>query len=168
MAYQATIKKQDLCAIFDIKGKAGAVAQRLWHLDLQLPENANTASAKGGQHLCWVGEGHWILLANANYERQLHDSLSPDDPDMECRVVMVSDVYAFFSVTGDEADDILAIASPLDTRQPIFADNGATFTELFGIRALVLRQSDGYNIAVERSYADMITQYFDKISKGGR
>ena len=66
MAYQATIKKQDLCAIFDIKGKAGAVAQRLWHLDLQLPENANTASAKGGQHLCWVGEGHWILLANAN------------------------------------------------------------------------------------------------------
>ena len=46
------------------------------------------------------------------------------------------------------------------------SDDGATYTEFFGIRALVVRQSDGYIIAVERSYADMITAYFDKISIG--
>jgi hypothetical protein len=31
---------------------------------------------------------------------------------------------------------------------------------------LVIRLSDGYIVAVERSYADMITAYFDKVSTG--
>jgi hypothetical protein len=32
----------------------------------------------------------------------------------------------------------------------------------------VLRWPDGYLAAVERSYADMISAYFDKISTGSR
>ena len=46
----------------------------------------------------------------------------------------------------------MAIASPLDKAQDI-SENGATFSELFGIRALILRQPDGFIVAVERSYA---------------
>ena len=99
-------------------------------------------------------------------ESQLLDSLTPNDPSPDCRIVHVSDAYNIFTVVGKQADEILAIASPLDTRQTKFADDGATYTEFFGIRALVVRQSEGYTIAVERSYADMITAYFDKISKG--
>ncbi|MGB2107405.1 MAG: sarcosine oxidase subunit gamma, partial [Candidatus Puniceispirillum sp.] len=71
-----------------------------------------------------------------------------------------------FTVVGEQADDIMAIASPLDTRSVKFADNGATYAEFFGIRGLIVRLSDGYIVAVERSYADMITAYFDKVSTG--
>ena len=35
MGYQATIKKQGLSAIFDIKGDASAVAKRLSQLDIK-------------------------------------------------------------------------------------------------------------------------------------
>ena len=166
MAYQATIKKHGLLAIFDIKGDASAVAKRLSQLGFSLPENKNMAIEKDGQHLCWIGETHWLLLAPAEKEAQLLDSLVPHDPALDCRVVLVSDAYSFFSVRGNQADDILAIASPLDIRRINFPDNAASYTELFGIRALVLRRQNGYSIAVERSYADMVSVYFDKVLTG--
>ena len=166
MGYQATIKKQGLLAIFDIKGDASAVAKRLSQLGFSLPENKNMAVEKDGQYLCWIGETQWLLLAPAEKEAQLLDSLVPHDPALDCRVVLVSDAYSFFSVRGNQADDILAIASPLDIRRINFPDNAASYTELFGIRGLVLRRQNGYSIAVERSYADMVSVYFDKVLTG--
>lgn len=166
MSYQTNIKKQGLSAIFDIKGNTSAVSQRISHLGLPMPTVANTASARDGQYLCWVGEDHWILLAPADQENHLLESLALNDPALDCRIVHVSDAYSIFTVVGEQADDIMAIASPLDTRPAKFADNGATYAEFFGIRGLVIRLSDGYIVAVERSYADMITAYFDKVSTG--
>ena len=166
MGYQATIEKQDLLAVFDIKGDASAVAKRVSHLGMPLPASANTLTAKDGHQLCWVGEDHWLLLAPVKKETGLLGSLNPHDPALDCRVVLVSDAYTFFTVTGNQADDILAIASPLDTRRINFPDNAAAFSELFGIRGLMLRRPDGYSIAVEHSYADMVTIYFDKVLTG--
>ena len=168
MGYQATIKKQAMWAIFDIKGNASAVAKRLADVGLSLPSSANTAYAKNGQHLCWIGEDHWLLLAPSEIEFQLLERLDPQNSSLDCRIVHVSDAYTLFKVTGNHADDILAIASPLNTRQQNFPIDGATYTEFFGIRGLVLRWPDGYLAAVERSYADMITTYFDKVMTGSR
>ena len=166
MAYQAIIEKQGLSTIFDIKGDASAVAKRLSQLGLTLPASANMSIEKDGQHLYWIGETHWLLLAPVEKEAQLLESLTPHDPALDCRIVLVSDAYSFFSVRGDQADDILAIASPLDIRRINFPDNAASYTELFGIRGLVLRRQNGYSVAVERSYADMVSVYFNKVLTG--
>ena len=166
MGYQATIKKLGLSAIFDIKGDASAASKRISHLGLVLPFEVNTATEKDGQYLCWVGENHWLLLAPAEKENQLLDTLAPHDPAMDCRIVLVSDAYTFFTVTGNQADEILAIASPLDIRLINFPENAATYSELFGIRSLIMRRQNGYLIAVERSYTDMIAIYFKKVLTG--
>ena len=71
MGYQATIKKQAMWAIFDIKGNASAVEKRISDIGLSLPSSQNTAHAKKGQHLCWIGEKHWLLLAPVEMEDQL-------------------------------------------------------------------------------------------------
>lgn len=166
MGYHAQIREEALWAIFDIKGDAKAVAKRLSRLNLSLPARANTANEKDGQYLCWIGEGHWLLLAPGESEFQFLERLAPHDPSTDCRIVHVSDAYSLFTVTGKQVDDILAIASPLDTRQKKFPPDGVGFTELFGIRGLVLRRTDGYLIGVERSYSDMISVYFKKILTG--
>ena len=166
MGYQATIKKLGLSAIFDIKGDASAASKRISHLGLVLPSEVNTATEKDGQYLCWVGENHWLLLAPAEKENQLLDTLAPHDPAMDCRIVLVSDAYTFFTVTGNQADEILAIASPLDIRLINFPENAATYSELFGIGGLIMRRQNGYLIAVERSYTDMIAIYFEKVVTG--
>ena len=166
MGYQATIKKLGLSAIFDIKGDASAASKRISHLGLVLPSEVNTATEKDGQYLCWVGENHWLLLAPAEKENQLLDTLAPHDSAMDCRIVLVSDAYTFFTVTGNQADEILAIASPLDIRLINFPKNAATYSELFGIGGLIMRRQNGYLIAVERSYTDMIAIYFKKVVTG--
>lgn len=166
MGYQATIKKLGLSAIFDIKGDASAASKRISHLGLVLPSEVNTATEKDGQYLCWVGENHWLLLAPAEKENQLLHTLAPHDPAMDCRIVLVSDAYTFFTVTGNQADEILAIASPLDIRLINFPKNAATYSELFGIGGLIMRRQNGYLIAVERSYTDMIAIYFKKVVTG--
>ena len=166
MGYQATIKKLGLSAIFDIKGDASAASKRISHLGLVLPSEVNTATEKDGQFLCWVGENHWLLLAPAEKENQLLDTLAPHNPAMDCRIVLVSDAYTFFTVTGNQADEILAIASPLDIRLINFPKNAATYSELFGIGGLIMRRQNGYLIAVERSYTDMIAIYFKKVVTG--
>ena len=166
MGYQAIIKKLGLSAIFDIKGDASAASKRISHLGLVLPSEVNTATEKDGQHLCWVGENHWLLLAPAEKENKLLDTLAPNDPAMDCRIVLVSDAYTFFTVTGNQADEILAIASPLDIRLTNFPKNAATYSELFGIGGLIMRRQNGYLIAVERSYTDMIAIYFKKVLTG--
>jgi len=166
MGYQATIKKLGLSTIFDIKGNASAASKRISHLGLALPSEPNTATEKDGQHLCWVGEDHWLLLAPAEKENQLLDTLAPHNPAMDCRIVLVSDAYTFFTVTGNQADEILAIASPLDIRLINFPKNAATYSELFGIGGLIMRRQNGYLIAVERSYTDMIAIYFKKVVTG--
>ena len=63
-------------------------------------------------------------------------------PALDCRIVLVSDAYSFFTVRGNQADDILAIASPLDTRRINFADNGSILHRIIwhpGPRASPLR-----------------------------
>ena len=166
MGYQATIKKLGFSAIFDIKGDASAASKRISHLGLVLPSEVNTATEKDGQYLCWVGENHWLLLAPAEKENQLLETLAPHDPAMDCRIVLLSDAYTFFTVTGNQADEILAIASPLDIRLINFPKNAATYSELFGIGGLIMRRQNGYLIAVERSYTDMIAIYFEKVVTG--
>ena len=166
MGYQATIKKLGLSAIFDIKGDASAASKRISHLGLVLPSEVNTATEKDEQYLCWVGENHWLLLAPAEKENQLLDTLAPHDSAMDCRIVLVSDAYTFFTVTGNQADEILAIASPLDIRLINFPENAVTYSELFGIKGLIMRRQNGYLIAVERSYTDMIAIYFEKVLTG--
>ena len=161
MGYQATIEKQGMWTIFDIKGDASAAAKRMASLGLSLPASTNRAKAKDGQHLCWIGEDHWLLLAPAEMENEVLERLDPHHSSLDCRIVHVSDAYTLFTITGQQADDILA-------RRKNFPYSGAAYTEFFGIRGLVLRWPDGYLAAVERSYADMISAYFDKISTGSR
>ena len=163
MGYQISIERQALEAAFDIKGAETAVASQLSPLGLSLPSDKNTTSQANDITLCWIGRDHWLLLAPAEMETRLQASLVSDDATLDCRVVLVSDFFTFFNITGPQANDIMTIASPLDTRLKIFPENGATFSELFGIRGLILRQPNGFTVAVERSYADMVAAYFSKI-----
>ncbi|MGI9388411.1 MAG: sarcosine oxidase subunit gamma, partial [Boseongicola sp.] len=59
-----------------------------------------------------------------------------------------------------DADQIMSIASPLDLHPSVFPENGATFSEVFGLKALILRQPEGFCVAVEQSFGDMIEDYF--------
>ena len=151
MAYNVQISGLALTAMFDLKGPQTSVGRWLTAKDPAFPEVPNTASAANELELYWIGKDHWIL--RAPLEREADILSRPVAGDIS--VVLISDTLSFFRVAGPDAADILAIASPLDTRLNAFPGTGVTFTEAFGLKALVIRRPVGFDLTVERSFADV-------------
>lgn len=85
---------------------------------------------------------------------------------VDISIVLVSDTLKFFNIDGPDADQIVAIACPLDIHPSVFPHHGATYTEAFGLKALLMRVPGGFEIAVESSFADMIDDYFVRATAG--
>ena len=107
---------------------------------------------------------HWLVRAPLEQEDALLSALLADPPARDTLILAVSDLYAFFVIAGPQAGQILAIASPLDVDPSVFPAGAATFTEAFGQKVLVLRRGTAFEIAVERSYAPMMNDYFFRIN----
>lgn len=164
MGYDVSIERTGLRCVLDVKGVAAAAADRLKRAGLPMPKTPNSSAAAEGRRVCRVGPEHWLVVAPAGDEEALLGALAPGDPDPDCRVVHASDAYEFFAVTGADAMEIMAVASPLDTRPGAFAADGAGFAEFLGIKALVMREAEGFAVAVERSYGDMVAEYLARVA----
>ena len=55
----------------------------------------------------------------------------------------------------------MSIASPLNLNKDSFTSESATFSEIFGLKALILRNGDGYQFAVDQSFGNMVSDYLD-------
>ncbi len=159
MSYDATITRVGAMALFDLKGAQTDLAEWAGEVLPPFPTTPNTAGQKGDAELLHVGRNHWLLRAPLECESEFEMALRPEIAPPEISVVRVSDTQTFFSVTGPDADQIMSIASPLDVHPSVFPENGATFSEAFGLKALILRQPEGFWLAVEQSFGDMIEDY---------
>ena len=151
MVYEVKINRQEISALFDIKGNLQDVKELLAHFFQEIPEEANTSISKSGKTLMYIGKGNWVLRGPIEEE--------------EVSVVLVSDTLTFFSVSGTGAKDIMAIASPLDFYETKFRENSVTFSEVFGIKALIKRVENGFEFGVDQSYGDMVEDYLSKSIK---
>jgi len=159
MRYDVNIERLGLSAVIDLQGNAEAITAWAGSGLPPMPETPNTASEANGLSLYWIARERWLLRAAIDREDELLAITRPDQAPLELSAVVVSDSLQFFSIIGPHAGDIVSIASPLDHHPSVFPANGATYTDLFGIRGLVIRQPAGFEIAVERSFADLIADY---------
>ncbi|MCR9136101.1 MAG: sarcosine oxidase subunit gamma [Alphaproteobacteria bacterium] len=163
MGYHAHIERLDTSAIIDLKGRKDALVD--WKgSDLPaIPERPNTATDANGLELYWIGNDHWLLRAPLDREEDILRTFDPGSAPHDVSAVLVSDTLVFFSITGPDAGQILSIVSPLDIALEAFTQNGVSYSEAFGLKALIIRRTEGYELAVERSYADMAQSYFTRI-----
>jgi len=162
MGYDVSINRQGVSAIFDIKGSRDAVSKWVGAGLPAFPATPNTHTQQDARTLMYIGPNHWLLRSVIEDEPALDGLLRPDQAPADISIVRVSDTLTFFSINGPDAGDIMAIASPLDTDQSVFARNAATYSEAFGVKALVLRKSDGFELAVEQSFGNMIADYLSR------
>ncbi len=166
MAYQATTRTLPQCAVIDLKGHATDIEPRLQALGL--PAAVAGRAVRGGTiELLKAGPEHWLLLAPLDQEDRLLHALQVNALAADSLVLGVSDLYQFFAIEGGDARQLVAVASPLDADPVAFPDDGATFTEAFGLKALLLRRPNGFDLAIERSHAPMLADYFSRINPGG-
>jgi len=162
MRYQVTLDNAKSCGVLDLQGSYQALSHWPSATNFTFPELPNTFVTFGPQTLYWVGRQHWLLRTELAQEQSLLALANkPDIPD-EVSVVQVSDSLSFLRIRGPDADQVLSIASPLDIHKSVFPENGASYSEAFGIKALVIRCADGFELAVDRSYLDMIEDYLTR------
>lgn len=158
MPYSAQIKRLSPYALFDLKGTKEDLAA--WAQALPaFPSQPNTLTHSNGVALCLTGPNRWLLRADLAREDDLLGVLRPEEAPPEISIVRVSDTLTFFRITGADAEQIVSIGCPLDLHADVFGNDAITYTELFGIKALILRCDDGFECAVEQSFGDMIADY---------
>jgi len=162
MSYEVQIKRGGLEALVDLQGSAQAIANWVEAGFPGFPTEPNTASTAGELSLYWIAPERWLLRAPIDQESRLIEITRPDTAPLEISIVLVSDTLRFFHIEGPDAAQIVAIACPLDTHASTFPSNGASYTEIFGIKGLLVRRDDGFDIAIESSFVDMIEDYLDR------
>ena len=164
MSYDVHINRQDISALFDLKGDQDALRRWCGQSLPEFPDAANRLSSSEGATLYSIGRNHWILRAEFQREEALLAALKPDSAPADISIVRISDTLTFFGVTGPDCADIMSIACPLDLHPAVFGETTASFTEVFGLKALVRRLPGGFEFAVEQSFGDMIADYLARAS----
>jgi|TARA_B110000908_G_scaffold11636_1_gene13617 sarcosine oxidase subunit gamma len=165
MAYNVNIQRLDISALVDFKGKVQAVKKFAGAHLPDFPEQPNTLTQMDGRTLAFIGRDHWLLRADIAEENTILAALSIDQAPADVSIVPVSDTMTFFQVTGPDADDIMSIGCPLDLHPRVWGTNAISFSEFFGLRALVQRIEAGFEVGVEQSFGDMVADYLAR-SKG--
>lgn len=166
--YNVTLERQKLCTVVELQGPMQEVADLPGLLPPEFPSTPNTyeKSPDSDKTLYWIGPQRWLLRAALNQEAELKRLLAEQQLPDAVSAVLVSDSLSFFKITGIDASAVISIASPLDVHSSVFPDNGASYTEAFGLKALVIRcdtgTSKGFEVVVERSYTDMLYDYFQR------
>ena len=135
--------------------KEGIFVQRFQTLSNRFSEN-------NGVFLCHIGPDHWLLRAPLNREAALNAQLKPADAPADISVVRISDTQTFFRITGPEVAEVISIGCPMDVHKTAFPLNGVSFSEFFTVKALILRNTSGFDVAIEQSYANMIADYLNR------
>jgi len=164
MHYQVTLERQKLCTVVELQGPLQEVSNLPGLLPLKFPSIPNTyeKSPDSDRTLCWIGPQRWLLRAELDQEADLKRILNERELPDTVSAVLVSDSLSFFKITGVDASAVISIASPMDVHPSVFPYNGASYTEAFGLKALVIRCDEEFEVAVERSYADMLHDYFQR------
>lgn len=163
MAYDVTITRLPMRALFDLKGSREMLSQCCGDLLPPFSAQPNRMSESGGRRLMSTGPDHWLLMAPLDDEAALAAALQPEGAPQDIAITGLSDTLTFFAVAGPEVQEVMAVATPLDLHPASFPADAATWAEAFGIKALIRRIDDGFEIAIDRSYADWFEDVLKRV-----
>jgi sarcosine oxidase, subunit gamma len=168
---QVQIQEEALLGCINLRGlPSNAILQQALqtHLQLSLPQAANTASSVGHITAYWLGPDEHLLVMprnkTANAAKQLHDAFAGH----ELSVVEVSGAYTQLSLRGKDVRSLLLRGCPLDLHPRAFAAGQCAQTHL--AKAPVLLHclasdpengSDHFKLIVRRSFAPYVATWLD-------
>jgi sarcosine oxidase subunit gamma len=162
MVYDVNLQRLGIRAVIDLQGDENAIADWVKGDLPPFPGKPNSFTSQYDLTLCWIAPQRWLLCSSIDKEVRMLALTQPATAPIDISLVQVSDTLCFFSITGADATEIISIASPLDQHSSVFPSNGVSYTNIFGIKGLLMRTEDGFEIAVESSYADMIEDYLTR------
>ena len=159
MGYDVQIQQPQLNAVVDLQGSPLALGNWIKSGLPPFPETPNSASTSDGFSLYWIAPERFLLRSNIENEERMLDITQADSAPADISLVLVSDSFRFFKIIGADAGEIVSTACSMDHHFSVFPQNAVSYTNIFGIKGLLIRVEEGFEIAVESSFADMIADY---------
>jgi sarcosine oxidase subunit gamma len=159
MGYNVQVQRSQLNAVLDLQGSAQAIGSWVKTGLPPFPETPNSASTSDGLSLYWIAPERFLLRSEIENEARMLEITQLASAPVDISVVLVSDSFRFFKITGADAGEIVSTACSMDHHLCGFPQNGVSYTNIFGIKGLLIRIEEGFEIAVESSFADMIADY---------
>jgi len=159
MGYDVQIHQPQLDAVVDLQGSPQALETWVESGLPPFPESPNSATTRDGLSLYWIAPERFLLRSSIENEERMLDITQADSAPANISLVLVSDSFRFFKIIGADAGEIVSTTCSMDHHLSVFPANGVSYTNIFGIKGLLIRIEEGFEIAVESSFADMIADY---------
>ena len=108
----------------------------------------------GNTEIIHAAPEQWLVCAPIEEEADLLRAVRPDDNAAPMSLVEVSDAFRFFVVQGPDMLAQMSEMTSLNVRR--MQVPSATFTEAYGLKAIVVRRADRFEVGFDSSYAAMI------------
>ena len=162
MTYDVEFTQLAMMTLYDLKGRSEDIAAWCGDAIPPFPTAPLSLTRHAQSELLWLAPNHWILRAPLEKENVLDEALKPNDAPANISIVRTSDSLVFFALHGVDLAEVMAVASPLDIHPSKLAEGSAAFSEVFGIKALVMGNASDIEIGVERSFGPMIADYLQR------
>ncbi len=133
-------------------------------LGLVLPPAANTVTSSAELHIFWLGPDEWLIHLPLESVEEKSNALREALDHQHTAITEVSDYFSVLQLSGPLAREIIASASPFDTRPQHFT-NGECAQTRFGHASILLWPLEGspaFGLQVRWSYAQYVYDYLSQ------
>ncbi len=130
-------------------------------LGLTLPPVANTVTSSTDLHIFWLGPDEWLIHLPLETVDEKIDALRESLDNQHVAITEVSDYFCVLELSGPQAQEIIASASPFDTRPQHFNAGQCTQTRFAHASILLwpLKNTSGFGLQIRWSYAQYVYGY---------
>jgi sarcosine oxidase subunit gamma len=130
-------------------------------LGLALPPVANAVTSSTGLRIFWLGPDEWLVHLPLETVEDKINTLQEALDNQYVAITEVSDYFSVLELSGPQVREIIASASPFDTRSQHFKTGQCTQTR-FGHASILLwplAEIPGFGLQVRWSYAQYVYDY---------
>ena len=168
MSYRVEVHAPDQPALLSLRTDAEGVSEVERVLGAALPPPAGLASRNGSVTVFGLGPDEWLIRTAPDEEEGWLARLEEATAGSFSAVVLVSDAWRVFTVTGPDTLDVLAQATGVDVHPAEFPAGRAVRAAFAGISALIHRLDDrpSFDVYVDASLARYAGRWFESAIRG--
>ena len=169
MSYQAEMSNPVRPALISLRVGAEGLPAVERALGVAVPRPSGLATVNGSVTVFALGPDEWLIRTGPDEEAQWLARLEAAAAASCSAVVMVSDAWRAFTVTGPETLDVLAQATGVDLHPCAFPTGRAVRAAFARITALMHRLDDrpSFDVYVNASFARYAGRWIESAIGGG-
>lgn len=165
--FRARLERLPQAGLVDLRGGEDAVLNWERVLGAILPRATNQMERSADIDILCLAPDQWLLRVPCDRESDTAAALESAAGSLNAAVTVVSDAYAAIRLTGEDAPDVLAQGCPLDLHALTARHCARTLIARAGVLVVPVAEAAGYELWVDRSYADYVALWLET-ARGGR